>query len=550
MFAKNTRFIKQSVRQFNYLNKKLLLDLANYNAVSSNLRNGTINLVQVNWTKFRRQHKTVTGMIPPDEFRREVAQYDPTTLLQMCSHASRKLEQSGQIMRQGTLNGQNAIVTHHALAELAMWAIRNHPQAGGKQPSPRDVIRLANNIYSIQDPFLGTKAGGIMTLVRTLHEQAPYEEQLQYLIPRHIILYLESKPPQLAFDLDSAFQRVTGLTVKEFMMIGFIFYAATLAYHSFQRGFVEDTQVKSLKPYVSPEKVDAFLAVAGADFQTFRNLRLKEERDAPGFGRYTFNPLLGRPVIQLSNGLVCVPVPRLLIYRITRGIYYDLLDAHRQPQGNVFADWFGYAFQQYIGILLNEAFGHDKVYPEVAGVDWVVILGDTALVLECRSGRLPKKIRSQADRTEVMEMIRRNIVDPAKKLPEKIKKLYEGVAGIPTGKVKTYLAAIVTYQEWYPTVLTLDLVKQELKQIDAEDFRFDLMSAEDIEWLLSWAQYEDPVVVLQERRNDAAGRGLPVGQYVGLRATRKGITEINNKLLSAKRAEYLGEILPEPEGQN
>ena len=235
------------------------------------------------------------SMIPPDEFGREVAQYNPTTLVQMCANACRELDRSGQAIRQGTLNGQMAIVTQHTFAELAMWAIRNHSKAGDRKPSPADVIRLANNIYSIQDPFLGTKAGGIMTLVRIAYEQVPYQEKLKYLIPRHIILYLESNPPQLSFDLGSEFHKVAGLTVKEFMMIGLIFYSASLASPSFARGFVENTPVTSLKPYVSPEKVDAFLAIAGADFQTFRGLRLKEEKLAPGLGRFTFNPLLSRP---------------------------------------------------------------------------------------------------------------------------------------------------------------------------------------------------------------------------------------------------------------
>jgi hypothetical protein len=492
--------------------------------------------------------KTNMGMIPPDEFGREVAQYDPIALVLMCSNACRELDKAGQTLRQGTLNGQNVIVTQHTFAELAMWAIRNHNKASGEKPLPTDVTRLANNIYSIQDPFLGTEAGGIMTLVRIAYEQFPYQEKLQYLIPRHIILYLESNPPELSsFDLNSTFKRVTNLTVNEFMMLGFIFYSAACAFTSFERSFVENTPVSSLRPYASQEKIDAFLTIAGADFKTFRKLRLEEENAEPGLGRFTFNPLLSSPVVKLPNGLLCVPTPRLLIYRITQGIYYDLLEAHREPQGNIFSVWFGYAFQQYIGILLKEAFGNDKVYPEVAGVDWLVILEDSARVLECRSGRLPKKIRSRTNRFEVMEMIRRNIVDPAEKLPGKIRKIVEGVPGVPTDNVRTYLPAIITYQEWYPTALTLDLAKIELKQMGAEDFYFDLMSTDDIEWLLAWAKYENPSSVLQEMRNDVDSKDISVGQYVGVRAKRKGITKIDKTLLSRKRTEYQGKIFPESE---
>ncbi|MFC1990512.1 hypothetical protein ACFLVW_08230, partial [Chloroflexota bacterium] len=75
----------------------------------------------------------------------EVAQYDPTTIVQMCGNACRELDKSGQTLRQGTINGQNVIVTQHTFAELAMWAIRNHPKASGRKPVPAGVTRLANN---------------------------------------------------------------------------------------------------------------------------------------------------------------------------------------------------------------------------------------------------------------------------------------------------------------------------------------------------------------------------------------------------------------------
>ena len=486
-------------------------------------------------------------MIPPDEFGNEVAQYDPITVVHMCANACREMDKAHQTLREGTLNGQKVVVTQHTFAELVMWAIRNHPSAGSKTPSPADVTRLANNIYSIQDPFLNTKAGGIMTLMRVAYEQFPYQEQLQYQISRHLVLYLESNPPQLSFDFDIEFRKVTGLTVKEFMMLGFMFYAATSAFTYFDRNFVENTKVTSLRPYVSPQNVDAFLAIAGIDFETFRNIRLEEEKIEPSLGRFTFNPLLSHPVIELPDGMLCVPVPRLLIYRITQGIYYDLLDAHSQPQGNIFSTWFGYAFQEYIGTILKDAFGGDNVYSEVAEVDWLVILEDTALVIECRSGRMLKKIRSKTNRDDVLEMIRRNIVDPAQKLPGKISKIEEGIPGIPTDKVQTYLPVIITYQEWYPTALTLDLARSELKHTDAENFHFELMSTDDIEWLLAWSKYENPANVLQEMRKDVSVKDVSVGQYVGVRAKRRGITKIDKTLLSKKRSEYLGEIFPESE---
>ncbi len=56
--------------------------------------------------------------------------------------------------------------------------------------------------------------------------------------------------------------------------------------------------------------------------------------------------------------------------------------------------------------------------------------------------------------------------------------------------------------------------------------------------------------ILQEMRNDVAGKDLSAGQYVGVRAKGKGVTKIEKTLLLTKRAEYPGEILPESEEQS
>jgi hypothetical protein len=68
---------------------------------------------------------------------------------------------------------QYALVTHHGLAAVACQAIRNHPWAQRKPVSAKVVMALANNGNNVEDPFLGP---GLMTLVRVLYKQAPYQE--------------------------------------------------------------------------------------------------------------------------------------------------------------------------------------------------------------------------------------------------------------------------------------------------------------------------------------------------------------------------------------
>jgi hypothetical protein len=105
-------------------------------------------------------------MIPLSQFYQEVKEYDPAKLVELCAGGSRELEKSNQTIYQNQVDGQSAIITHHSFAAPAMLAIRNYPQSKHKVPSLSDVIPLANKVYSIENPFLGTSASGIVTSIR------------------------------------------------------------------------------------------------------------------------------------------------------------------------------------------------------------------------------------------------------------------------------------------------------------------------------------------------------------------------------------------------
>ncbi|MBI2852150.1 MAG: hypothetical protein HYX84_03480 [Chloroflexi bacterium] len=231
-----------------------------------------------------------------------------------------------------------------------------------------------------------------MTLVRVAYEQFPYQEQLDDLIPRYLTILTETSPRAPSLDIQSTFRSQTGLSIEEFMKIRVAFYSAALAYTSFTRGFLEGTTAEKLKPLLTKEKIDAFLQTAAANFSTFRDLCLKEEKDSPGAGKWVFNPLVSRPVAILPDGRFCVPVLRLLVHRITKGIYYDLLDAFADPKHNPFPDWFGHAFEEYGGIILSKALDSSIVCPEPAYGSPVIHgrtgrLWDERLELPWSSGR-------------------------------------------------------------------------------------------------------------------------------------------------------------------
>jgi len=173
------------------------------------------------------------------------------------------------------------VVSHHALATVAMLALRNHPWSKGRQPMPQDIVRLANNVHSIEHPFVGDEHDALMLLVRICHQQWPFQEPMWYFIPRHLLLYTNSSVSSPAIDPQERFLHTVGLTIREFIVIGMLMYASALQNHTFDRAFLEHTSDDLLRPYVVADKIDAFLSVAGADPATFRQLCLDEERECP-----------------------------------------------------------------------------------------------------------------------------------------------------------------------------------------------------------------------------------------------------------------------------
>lgn len=367
---------------------------------------------------------------------------------------------------------------------------------------------LANNWNNVEDPFLGS---GLMTLVRVAYEHFPYQEQLADLIPRYLMILTKTNPTDPLLDVQDTFKSKTGLSIEEFMKIGVSFYSGALQYASFERGFIEGTEEEKLKPLLTSEKVDAFLNAVAADFPTFRRLCLQEEQEAPGAGKWVFNSLISRPVIILPDGRFCVPVPRLLIHRITKGIYYDLLEAYSTPGDNPFLAWFGHAFEEYGGFILQKALDQTTVYPEPAygssvrhGPDWTILGEDIGLAMEFRSSREPKIVRSTTERDEVINRVRRGLVGILRQFPAKIRAILDGSAGLPASGVSELVPAVITLESWHPEGLITDLIRRELQQEGTDPGRFQLMSIRDLEWLLTWAQIEPPAIVLRDKLSDPA----------------------------------------------
>jgi hypothetical protein len=504
------------------------------------------------------------------QYRNQVVQYDPTIILELCHRLSIKLLREKKTIIGGTwpskiggfIQPKYFHITHHKIALLAMITLQNHKYAHGKTPSNREFIALVNNVSTIRNPVDDIKPSDpkealFSIMIRLAYQQFPFQEGIYNVLPRHLLLYLYSKVQSPAIKLDNEACRQFGLHIQEYMTIGLAFYAASLEHTVFPRSFIENTPVEGMKKYLTPEKIEKFLSRTSADFNTFRDMCMQEIENYPYGGTYRFNPLFDRPIIVRKDGRFCIPVPMLVPHVITKGLYYDFLDLFSGETGNPFTDWFGHAFEHYGGLLLKHTFDKRNVFPESVygkehkrGPDWTTIQGNSAIVFEFRSGRLNKKAKIYGDYADIATLVKRNIIEPLIKFPGKIADIKSGLTGIPSYSNMEFFPCIVTYEPLYSNQLFHDIIRQELKREGIPEFDFELMSIEDLEWLLSWATHESPIDFLKAKRANPEWKAMDVRELVGIKIKERGIKDVRNPLLDRVFNKFWQQTVPELSQEN
>lgn len=126
-------------------------------------------------------------------------------------------------------------------------------------------------------------------------------------------------------------------------------------------------------------------------------VRSSEETTISDSAIYRQSPFRERPVLHFRRGersfYIC-PIPLLLFWRATRGMYYDVIQDIRAP------NYIGKAFEGYVKLLLSEVCGEDKVISErryqikkgvnLATPDVMTLNGAILdLVIECKSTKIP-----------------------------------------------------------------------------------------------------------------------------------------------------------------
>jgi hypothetical protein len=241
-------------------------------------------------------------------------------------------------------------------------------------------------------------------------------------------------------------QRVVGLTPFELYQIGIAVTAL------FNNNFSATIPIKSFIKTINEEKLGLFIYTFGIDLTTLRQQSV-EARKLDETLVYSYNPLRAHPIILKGAKAYC-PMPTMVLWQITSGIYYKLVN----EEG--FNDAFGASFQDYVGFIIEQALTNkaeftvysEKKYgkPEKRTIDWVIEDSQAYLMIECKGKRI-----TQLAKSELMDGA--SIQSDLEKMAGFITQSYKTVADCRNGlyphveykSEKQAYILILTLEEWF-----------------------------------------------------------------------------------------------------
>jgi len=399
------------------------------------------------------------------------------------------------------------------------------------------------------------RRGVLNNLIRISYSQFPFQMQNHKAdIPRALILFEELAAQAIdEFDVDSAFRKLTGLSIREFILHGFAIWAICGNGEIPPVKESTDPRTERLLPL---EKQQKFRDIITADYMQFRECQAKKPIKK-GLEKQQFNCLHTYPLIrtQKSRKLVC-PVPLLLIRRVTRGVYYQLQDAYsRGGRRNEFTQFFGKRlFEPYVGMHLRALATTAELIPEQdigseKTCDWILVEGESLTLIECKALGLTFKSKALAETDDVADDLSKRIVKAVKACERTRQAIQEGLVGLAHLKGKTTRNLIVFYDDifLFNSPLYRELIESELQANGLGAVPFQVCAIRELEYAVPLLQNSGLGNFLDQKLADRDHATWDIGTLLG-RLIEDGALKTNgpNKILAEKLDSLFAELTAQP----
>lgn len=341
-------------------------------------------------------------------------------------------------------------VTNWALADLARVSLAQSNEHRRAMPSLNDVLRCVSNFNNLDDPDVreGSSDWFERFFLRIASQQLDFQFTPKYEISRITAMCTTPTIKSLEVMKGGWEQDLLGCSLGEYLAVGeFLLYSHKPNLGRFDVAFFDHPELEGLLDGLTAKTARAIYETHFVqDVAQFRAAVYPNDRPAP-YRHLTYNPLLGRPAIRGLGSTDFVPVPALVIRKMSPlGLYYLGLERY----GPAFARDLGTFFEQYVGRNLKLCPGATVISEVVYGpkkrrqtsVDWVVVTPSAVLLVEAKSVRPTEQVRLGGPTAS--EELQRMLTKATRQIDETSAAIGSGAldfAGIPSDRPRVGLIA-------------------------------------------------------------------------------------------------------------
>jgi len=339
--------------------------------------------------------------VKDDEYIGRVRRHTPSSLLPLIARAGAQYW-----VPQTWLNSPYKKLTPWNLADVARVSLVSGNEHR-KSAVYQDLLESCAAYSSLVDPQLSGQAvsGGGSDIIagfllRKSAEQLVYNQSRWHDLGRTAAIFDQTaaKKPLNVLGDPGWVQSLLGCTIPQYIGIGFIVHTIAVKYEGrFLEDWLDDPVLEPITSEIPVRLVrDVIADHFMADVSFFQQER-PNFHPSP-YRRFTYNPLMGKPIVSGISDVRLVPVPGLIDRKISPlGLWYTGFDLW----GSDFSDDVGELFEQYVGrqldLIPNVVVQPEVVYregkDEKRSVDWILVFDGVALLVEVKSARPTEPIR-------------------------------------------------------------------------------------------------------------------------------------------------------------
>lgn len=375
--------------------------------------------------------------VTDQEFCQRVRRHKPSALLPLVAQ-----EGSRYWEPQSWLRSPFKKFTPWALAEVTRVSLamgNEHRQ----DAEPTDVLECCAAYDGLADPELaaGDAQGLANFFLRIGGQQLSYQQPLFNDLSRTVALFEQTTParPLNSITQDARWAlELLGCSLREY--VGTAILLHTSAWRNagtFSRAWLQAENFVQVLAEVGAEPVQRTLESHFlSDVQTFKSMALPY-RGNPQLRRFSYNPLMSKPVVEGLSTDLLIPVPALLTRKVSPlGLYYLGLDEWGIP----FAEDVGSLFEAYVGRQLSLSHG-STVIPAISygksgeeGIDWIAIFDEAVVLVEVKSVRPTEAIRLGQGAEEELQRMLAKAVDQLNRTAGLVQDRHQAFRDVPTDR--------------------------------------------------------------------------------------------------------------------